>query len=173
MCIRDRPDVGAHSLEHLGIEVAPNLVLLPAGGAAPSSVSIERLLQMADGLKAQATCVVADVGVLASATDPGSVICVNGDRTTCVLRACYLALRRYQDMAITVDDVVEIEEPGRALTTIDIEAVVGKPVAARIPFDPAIARTIDSGGLTSRRTPRPLRRGISQLLGLRTLGLAP
>ena len=41
-----------------------------------------------------------------------------------------------------VNDVVEIVEGGRALTTVDIEAVLGQPVTARLPFDPQIAEQI-------------------------------
>ena len=76
------------------------------------------------------------------------------DRNILVTRPCYLALAR----AVHADrptDLVLIAEPGRALTTPDLEAALGIPVTATIPVDPAIARCIDAG-LLNTRLPRTL-----------------
>ncbi len=156
-------DVGPESLENLEIEVSPNLALVPCGGPSSPNVPIERVVQLVRGLHANARCVIADVGTLTNESDPRAIVCVSGDRTTCVIRACYLALRRLSQLPVTFDDIVEIEEPGRALRTIDIEAVAGMPVSARIPLDPAIARAVDAG-LLNRRLPRSLRRNARALL---------
>lgn len=157
-------DVEPEALVHLHVEVAPNLTLLPAGTALPSStVAVERAVALVEALRRSEHRVIADVGVLAGMGDPRAIMCVTGDRTTCVVRGCYLALRRFANLPVAVDDVVEIEEAGRALRTIDIEAVVGMAIAARIPFDPAISRVVDAGLLVSR-LPRPLRRGVQDLL---------
>jgi hypothetical protein len=76
-------------------------------------------------------------------------------RSLLVLRPCYLTLRRVAGKPLAAHGVVLIEEPGRSLQRDDVEAVLELPVLARIPLDPAIARSIDSGLLTSR-IPRQL-----------------
>lgn len=79
-----------------------------------------------------------------------------------VTRPCYLALRR----SFTVprpDGLVVITEPGRALTVEDVAAVIGAPVRAVIPQDPAVARAIDAGLLASR-LPRTLARTLRPLI---------
>lgn len=156
-------DVGVEALDHLIVDISETLALLPAGSTRPRGVGPERVVQLVDAAIATGRATIADVGTIASATDPLAIVCVSGDRTTCVLRACYLALRRFSKLPVLIDDVVEIEEPGRALRTLDIEAVVGMPVAARIPFDPSIARAVDAG-LLSTRMPRSLRRNVGVLL---------
>ncbi len=68
-----------------------------------------------------------------------------------VVRPCYLALRRAAVVpADLVTGVVVVEEPGRALTTRDIETTLHLPVVARVPYDPAIARAVDAGLLLGR-----------------------
>lgn len=156
-------DVGVESLGHLQIEVTSNLALVSRGESMNSRIPVERAMQLVQGLQGGHRRVIADVGVLSDASDPRSIACVAGDRTTCVIRGCYLALTRFGDLPVIVDDVVEIEEPGRTLRTIDIEAVVAMPVSARIPYDPAIARAVDAG-LLQRRMPRALRRNAQSLV---------
>ena len=70
-----------------------------------------------------------------------------------VTRPCYLALRRAADTPLRPCGVVLINEPGRALTATDIEAVLGRPILATVPYDPAISRAVDSGLLTTRVPP--------------------
>jgi cellulose biosynthesis protein BcsQ len=77
-------------------------------------------------------------------------------RCTLVTRCCYLALRRALTLTSTVDDLVVITEPGRALATRDVTSVHALPVAATIRHDPAIARAVDAGVLAIR-LPDPLR----------------
>ena len=62
-----------------------------------------------------------------------------------VTRPCYLALRRAADTPLRPCGVVLINEPGRALTATDIEAVLGRPIVATILYDLAISRAVDSG----------------------------
>lgn len=50
-------------------------------------------------------------------------------------------------------------EPGRALDRTDVETVVGAPVQAEVPLDPAVARAVDAGLLASR-LPRGLERAL-------------
>ena len=43
-----------------------------------------------------------------------------------------------------------VAEPGRALGRRDVESVIGVPVVAEIPLDPAVARAVDAGLLSCR-----------------------
>lgn len=159
-------DVGTEALEHLVVDVSPDLALIPAGRERRDSLAPERVVRFVEAMQTTGRPTIADVGTLTDATDPRSLICASGDRSTCIVRGCYLALRRFAKFPVLVDDVVEIEEPGRALRTLDIEAVVGMPVSARIPFDPSIARAVDAG-LLSHRMPRALRRSVQALMAER------
>lgn len=67
-----------------------------------------------------------------------------------VLRPCYLALRKAATLTDRPDQVIMLDEIGRALTATDIEAVTGIPVVATIDIHPQIARAIDAGLLTAR-----------------------
>jgi hypothetical protein len=93
-----------------------------------------------------------------------------GERRIGVLRGpCYLALRTLlSGRCETLDGVVVVAEPGRALTERDVADVLGIPVVAVVPAIPAIARAIDAGLLTSRlaaqRELRPLRRWLTDHL---------
>ena len=136
---------------------------MPAGPKSFGPTTPDRAVRFVEAMKVIGDLVIADVGAVSEVVDPRSVICVSGDRTTCVVRACYLALCRFSKLPVLVDDIVEIEEPGRALRTLDIEAVAGLAVSARIPFDPSIARAVDAG-LLGQRMPRSLRRNVRMLI---------
>jgi len=154
--------VSSNALSNLEIEVNESLRILPAGLVRPSHVSAERCAKLVE-VVAENRTVIADLGVLGS--DPVSLrplVCAAGDQTTMVVRACYLALRRARSCPVVVDHVVELVEGGRALRTIDIEAVLGQPVTSRLVLDPAIARAVDAG-LLAKRLPRPLRRVVGEL----------
>ncbi len=154
------------ALAHLLVDIGPGLRLLPSGSASlrdARGVDPRRCTQLATAFDPEVT-VVADMGALpADPMSPHALISVTADRRTAVLRACYLTLRRTNPLPIDVDSVIEIAEPGRALTTLDIELVVQQPVAAKLRVDPTIARAVDAGLLTTRR-PRPLRRAMRDLI---------
>jgi len=80
-----------------------------------------------------------------------------------VTRACYLGLRS----ALRTDlsgfrGVVLVEEPGRALGVGDVEATLDLPVLAIVPWEPSVARAVDSG-LLEARMPVSLRRMVARL----------
>jgi hypothetical protein len=62
-----------------------------------------------------------------------------------VTRACYLALRRALAHPLRAHGVVLLRERDRALSERDIEDVLGLPVVATLPVEPAMARAIDAG----------------------------
>ena len=162
--------LGIDVLESLQVEVLPGLSIIPRGRKpVPSTPPVERLVEVAE-LRPEGSpdgVVIADAGVVDDrAISVASVLSATADRTTLVTRACYLSLTRTRELAVAFDDVVEVVEGGRALRTIDVEAIVGRPVVARVPCDPAIARAVDSG-MTLTRPPRSLRRAATDLISAR------
>jgi CO dehydrogenase nickel-insertion accessory protein CooC1 len=75
---------------------------------------------------------------------------------TLVTRCCFLALRHAMTVTPPAHNIIVIEEPGRASRAQDVANMFNLPVIATIPYDPAIARTIDAGLLTTR-TPTALK----------------
>jgi len=150
-------ELPADALGRLEVRVAGGVALLPLGssGAAPVPGRASLLREL---LVAADRTVVVDLGTLDPA--PGALaagLLDRADTAVLVTRACYLALRRVALGRLRVDDVVLVEEDGRALQVRDVEEVVGAPVRVRIPVDPGVARAVDAG-LLARRRPRPLRR---------------
>ena len=151
-------DVGADALDRVMVEVTERVRLLPPGSMIGRSVSIERVVRLADALADRDATAVVDLGVMGSdLSSPARQLMETAGRRILVVRPCYLALRRVQQLDVAGHDVVEVREGGRALSTIDIEAIIGKPVFARVDVDPGIARVADAG-LLCARMPRRLRR---------------
>ena len=159
-------EVGVEALERLLVPAADDFDLLPAGDQGRRIESASRVGQLVAHLRSRDGVVIIDVGAARPhPTDWRAAILAGADRRTLVVRACYLTLHRARQLPYEFDDVVEVSEPGRALTTTDIEGVLARPVAVRVPFDPTVARAVDAG-LLVRRSPRRLR-------GLRALTFRP
>jgi hypothetical protein len=79
------------------------------------------------------------------------------------LRPCYLALRRAAKLPRRPHGVVVVREPGRALTSRDIQSVVGAPVVAEVSVTDEVARSVDAG-LLATRLPRLLADEVGPLL---------
>ena len=153
------PDVPDDALARLEVGVGPRLRLLPRGAADPEAAEPGRASALAAALAADRRSVVADCG--RAATGPGLVLAAGASVSLLVLRPCYLALRRAQAAPIRPSGVILITEEGRSLTRRDVEEVLGVPVRAEIPHEPAVARAVDAGLLTTRvprNLERPLRR---------------
>ena len=147
------PGVEDEALRRLEVAVSPGLCLLPAGMPQPWSGAAttvpmdgrgaERLLQaLADG-----RTVVIDAGApsaMAFELAAGAAV------SLLVLRPCYLALRRALAAPIRPSAVILVEEGKRSLDVRDVEEVLGVPVRAVVPWDPAIARCVDAGLLGAR-----------------------
>lgn len=82
-----------------------------------------------------------------------------------VIRACYLALRRFRGLNLRCDSAVLVREPQRALSRGDVADTLDAPVSATVELDPAVARSVDSGMLVSR-LPRRLDRTMAALADL-------
>jgi hypothetical protein len=151
--------VGVEALHNLITPVEDRLSLLRSGARCElSAVPPQRTMELVEALRDRDGVVIVDAGVLNEGPfEPAQLVWAASERTTLVVRACYLGLKRAQHLNLAPTDVVEVVEGGRALRTIDIETVLGQPVSDRVALDPAIARAVDAGLLTSR-LPRPLRR---------------
>lgn len=121
-----------------------SLRLVPRSGAAA------RVDVLVDTIVDASPTVVVDAGVVTEDDTPSAAVLARADRSLLVLRPCYLAVRRACASRHRAHGIVLVVEPGRSLTAHDVEAVVGVPVVAEIPFDPAIARAVDAGLLATR-----------------------
>ncbi|HUP70352.1 MAG TPA: hypothetical protein VM142_11120 [Acidimicrobiales bacterium] len=63
---------------------------------------------------------------------------------------CYLSLRAALEDPWRPDGIVVLAEAGRPLVAADVTDVLGVPVVAQVPVDPAVARIIDAGLLLDR-----------------------
>ena len=139
---------GADALNNLMLPVTAHLGVIPRGRniIVPSLVNSDRLRDLAHAVAQSPMPTVVDAGS-GLATIP---IIEHATRSLLIIRPCYLALRRASLLTTKPHGVIVITEPGRALGVHDVESVVGAPVLAEIPFDPAIARAVDAGLLAGR-----------------------
>lgn len=137
-------DVEADALDNLLIAANSNLALLPRGGANIDSAGRFELL--ANTLASWQQPVVVDAGSGSSR----SPLIAYATRSYLVIRPCYLALRRAATLELAPSGVILITEDGRALGRHDVEAVIGAPVVAEVPYESSIARAVDAGLLAGR-----------------------
>ncbi|HYI62072.1 MAG TPA: cellulose synthase operon protein YhjQ/BcsQ [Acidimicrobiales bacterium] len=153
---RASAEVAGDALARLELSVGSHLALLPRGTGAPGPAARHSVL--AGLLAADARPVVVDAGVVGH-DSPHLPLVAEASRSLLVTRACYLGLRRALDAPVRPSGVVLVAEPGRSLGLDDVEHVVGAPVVAQVPVDPAVARAVDAGILV-RRLPRTLHRSL-------------
>jgi len=153
-------DVGDDALSRLEVDVGRGLRLLPRGGREHSG-GIGRAEELAAVLAADPRPVVADCG--GADRSPGRELAAGATLSLAVLRPCYLGLRRALAAAVRPSGVILVTEPGRALQSRDVEDVLGVPVWAEVPLDPAVARAVDAG-LLAARLPRPAEKALDRAL---------
>jgi hypothetical protein len=164
--MRAGPGAPTDALEHLSVDVAPRLTLLPAGLAHGDAAVPEAGAALAVALDADPRPAVCDLGRL---DEPAlrAFVEVSGIAIV-VVRGCYLGLRRaVRHPAITeANGAILIDEHGRSLGAHDVEDVLGIPVLASIPARTAIARAVDAGVLATRLPDtlgRPLHHALLQV----------
>ena len=159
------PEAPVEALDRLAVEVAPGLHLVPPGTRrllAPHAAAAAGAALAAALRAAPEPCVV-DAG---RADDPARRMVVEvADAAVLVVRGCYLTLRRAVHAPLTVQatGIAFVDEPGRALGAAEARDVLDRPVLARVPVRPAIARAVDAG-ILAVRTPEPLARAAARLL---------
>ena len=139
---------GVEALNNLMLPVTAHLGVIPRGHnvIVPSQVNLDRLRDLAEAIAQSTMPTVVDAGSGLAAIP----IIEHATRSLLIIRPCYLALRRASLLTTKPHGIIVITEPGRALGVYDVESVVGAPVLAEIPFDPAIARAVDAGLLAGR-----------------------
>lgn len=148
-------EVPADGLARIEHGIAPGMALI-ARGHGPLGRP-DRAEVLAAVLASDRRAVVVDCGPLD--LDVTRVLAASSTHSLLVIRPCYLALRRAVSSPLQPSALVVVDEPGRALSSADVEDVLGVPVVARVPHDPAVARAVDAGLLASR-LPRGLERAL-------------
>jgi len=141
------PTAAAADLARLAVPVRDDVALIPRGTAHPPDDRWERLVAAFD----RTATTVVDCGT----GPPPRVLHDAAEHSLLIIRPCYIALRRAQRSDVRPTGIVLVDEPGRALTAVDVERALGAPVVAEVHFDPAVARAIDAG-LLAARLPRTL-----------------
>lgn len=156
-------DVATDALARLEIPAHPPLGLLALGGVVrPACASSSaRGEVLAAALAADVRPVVVDCG--AGSEGAGRALAAAATVSLIVVRPCYLGLRRALAAPLRATGAVVVDDGRGSLTAEDVAAVLGIPVAATVPLDPAVARAVDAGLLASR-LPRPLSRALRRAL---------
>jgi MinD superfamily P-loop ATPase len=141
------PTAGPTDLARLAVPIRDGVQLIPRGTADPPADQWPRL---AAALRGSATVII-DAGTGC----PPQALHDAAEHSLLVTRPCYIALRRAQQLAIRPTGIVLVDEPGRALTSSDVEHALGVAVVAEVRLDPAVARAVDAGLLIAR-LPRSL-----------------
>jgi hypothetical protein len=141
-------------LSDITIDVTEGVQLLPAGRGDRTAVST-RWPELLNALTTEDRRVMIDAGTGQPPRSAHNAV----DRSVLVTRACYLALRRVVASPIRPTGIILINEVGRALRDVDVEAAVGAPILASVTLDPQIARCVDAG-LMAARLPRMIRRDL-------------
>ena len=154
-------DAPREHLEDLLIDIGTAKWLLPWRGGSGCASSDradlfngpdieQRWQEFAGWLTAWALARYGDVTIDSGTGEPNAVLINEADRTLLVTRPCYLSLRRAVSSSLRPSGVVLVDERGHSLTRHDIERALGVPVDATVSMDPAVARAVDSGLLTTR-----------------------
>jgi len=145
-------------LSGLEVDAGAGVRLLPRG---PGGLSSGIGPALAMGL-INRDRVVVDAGVvggLNEGAEPALDLAAAATVSLLVIRPCFLALRRAVGAPLRGSGVVLVDEPGRSLGRSDVEAALGLPVVAVVPWDPGVARRVDAGLLGSG-LPRVLARAL-------------
>ncbi len=136
------PTARAPDLLRLGVTIRDEVRLISPGLAVTPDDQWPRL---ATALGASGNVVV-DAGT----GGPPQALHDAAEQSLLVTRPCFMAIRRAQQLNIRPTGIVLVDEPGRALTSGDIEHALGVPVVAEVRLDPAVARAVDAGLLIAR-----------------------
>jgi hypothetical protein len=154
--LREPEGVPSDALARLEEPVGHGLALLRRGSGA---LEAGRAGVLSAVLHADPRPVVIDAGLVADGESVPAHLAAAADQSLLVTRPCYLAMRRALAAPVRPSGIVVVLEPGRALTTNDIEAALGVPVVAEVELTVQVARWVDAGVFASR-VPRSLFRGL-------------
>lgn len=139
----DRPSLSSFERPVLG-----GLRLLPLGGdQRPASLGEAPLLA---ALASEARPVVVDCGSAPVTSALGQEIAACAGQSLLVVRNCYLSLRHAVQAPIRPSGLVVVSEPGRPIAAGQVAEILGVPLVAVVPYEPAVARLVDAGLLANR-----------------------
>jgi len=141
------PTAGSTELARLAVPIRNEVSLIPRGVALPPGDQWGRLAAALGGFP--------NVIIDAGTGCPALALREAAQQSLLVIRPCFIAIRRAQQLNTRPTGIVMVEEPGRALTSRDVEHALGVPVVAEVRLDPAVARAVDAGLLLAR-LPRSL-----------------
>ena len=141
------PTAGPAELARLAVAVRDGVRLIHRGCAEVAGNQWSRL--------ASTLAEWPDVVVDAGSGAPPIQLHEIADLSLLVIRPCYIAIQRARRIGVQPSGIAVIQEPGRSLSTDDVERAVGAPVVVETRLDPAVARAVDSGLLVAR-LPRSL-----------------
>lgn len=141
------PTARPPDLARLAVVVRDEVRLIPRGLAITPDDQWPRL--------ATALVPTGNVVVDAGTGCPPQALHDAAEQSLLVTRPCFMAIRRAQQSTLRPTGIVLVDEPGRALTSSDVERALGAPVVAEVRLDPAVARAVDAGLLIAR-LPRSL-----------------
>ncbi|MEY2401616.1 MAG: hypothetical protein QOJ08_1727 [Ilumatobacteraceae bacterium] len=136
------PTAGSADLARLAVLVRDEVRLIPRGHPDPAPGQWARLAAALSG----AGTVIIDAGTGL----PPQELHEAADQSLLITRPCFIAIRRAQRLSLRPTGIVLVDEPGRALTSRDVEHALGVPVVAEVRLDPAVARAVDAGLLIAR-----------------------
>lgn len=136
------PTAGPSELLRLAITIRDEVRLIPRGAAVRPDDQWVRLASALSGF--------GNVIVDAGTGCPPQALRDVAEQSLLVTRPCFIAIRHAQQSNIRPTGIVLVDEPGRALTSRDLEHALGVPVVAEVRLDPAVARAVDSGLLIAR-----------------------
>ena len=155
-----------NALAGLEVAVDESLTLLRSGrelGLNPAVDLPERALTLATALARDHRPVIVDcgsaIGQVGAPSIVAKAIAAAASNSLLVIRPCFLAVQRAILAPIRPSGIVLVHEPGRSLRRSDIESALQVPVRAEVELDPAVARSVDAG-LLSSRIPRALARSL-------------
>ena len=141
----DAPNATPDGLFRLGVDVADGLRVVGAGSS-HEPVTADSWERLAAACTSRPDTVIVDAGRHV----PPEVMHGAAAQSILVVRPCFLGLRRAARHSSFATAAVLVTEPGRALTAADVERALGVTVEAEVPWDPAVARAVDAGLLSSR-----------------------
>ncbi len=136
------PTAGPADLARLAVTIRDEVRLIPRGDAAPPTDQWARLVAALRGT----VNVIIDAGT----GSPPPELHDAAEHSLLVTRPCFMAIHRARHLTVRPTGVVLVDEPGRALTSGDVEHALGVPVVAEVRLDPAVARAVDAGLLIAR-----------------------
>ena len=142
----DAPNGTADGLFRLASDAADGLKVIGAGPRPGARITDDDWERISAACSTRPETVIVDAG----AGVPPECAHEQAARSLLVTRPCFLALRRAARHSHLASGAILLTEPGRALGADDVERALGITVDAQVPWDPAVARAVDAGLLSSR-----------------------